>query len=95
MHVYAVGIWRQLLSKLTSWTMSYSKIHVITGPVFDLNYDGLWDPIDKIIRFVLNILSIDFKIYKSYSYSVGKLRGTRCILICNHKDFEYKKYNVV
>ena len=60
--MYTVGIWRELLSKLTSWTMSYSKIHVITGPVFDLNYDGLWDPIDKIIRFILNILSIDLEI---------------------------------
>ena len=60
--MYTVGIWRELLSKLTSWTMSYSKIHVITGPVFDLNYDGLWDPIDKIIRFILNILSTDLEI---------------------------------
>ena len=41
--LYFTGVWTELMTKLKAWTQTFNKIHVITGPLFDYNYDGLWD----------------------------------------------------
>ena len=37
------GIWRHLMETIKKWTREYVKLHIIVGPVFDHDSDGLAD----------------------------------------------------
>ncbi|XP_078612809.1 venom phosphodiesterase 2-like isoform X2 [Branchiostoma floridae x Branchiostoma japonicum] len=47
------GIWNFTMSLVASWAQTYQGVHVVTGPIFDYNFDGLRDNITaQYMRFV-------------------------------------------
>ena len=43
-----IGIWRNLILLIQKWVQSAGTIHVISGPVFDYDADGIADKIENI-----------------------------------------------
>ena len=42
-----------MTAKLDEWSRAYGSIHVISGPIYDYNFDGIADTLDIINRFTL------------------------------------------
>ncbi|XP_056017946.1 uncharacterized protein LOC125670329 isoform X2 [Ostrea edulis] len=43
LNAFKNGIWRSLHNKIGKWSRSHDSVNVLTGPVYDLNHDGLPD----------------------------------------------------
>lgn len=42
------GIWQHLLMRVKGWVTQYGTLNVVSGPIFDYNYDGVADTIEDI-----------------------------------------------
>jgi len=41
-------VWKYMTAKLDEWSRAYGSIHVISGPIYDYNFDGIADTLDII-----------------------------------------------
>ena len=46
------GVWRDALWLMEEYAEKHGQIHVITGPIFDYNSDGLADSLSDIQRYL-------------------------------------------
>ncbi|XP_064625490.1 ectonucleotide pyrophosphatase/phosphodiesterase family member 3-like isoform X2 [Lineus longissimus] len=46
------GIWQDLLNMLGKWQSKHGSLSVISGPAYDYDYDGHYDDLTKIKRFM-------------------------------------------
>jgi hypothetical protein len=44
------GVWQSLLNMLGKWQAKHGPLNVISGPVYDYDYDGHYDDLTKIKR---------------------------------------------
>ena len=43
-----VGIWREAMILLEDYSEKYGELHVLAGPLFDYDYDGLRDNLEEL-----------------------------------------------
>ena len=61
------GVWKDALWLMEEYVEKYGQIHVVAGPVFDYNSDGLADSLSDIHR------------YSSMTYSMAEAAFARFV----------------
>ncbi|XP_014666538.1 PREDICTED: ectonucleotide pyrophosphatase/phosphodiesterase family member 2-like [Priapulus caudatus] len=76
---FTIGVWRQIMDHVTRWAQIYGPLNIVTGPVFDYNYNGVYDTLDE-TRFIYDGSTLPFPThyYVLVSKCSGKIQGQQC-----------------